>query len=242
MRAYRVLLVDDEYLALKLLENFIKELPELEVVASVKSPIEALDLLNRSSIDILFLDVQMPTLSGVNLLKSLPKRPATIFTTAYAEHAVDAFDLDAVDYLLKPFAFERFLQAVNKAKDHLQHSSEPNRTLSAGRLDTTTAGHKDFITIKADTRLVKVPHQELLFIEGLKEYAKLTTEKENLICLERLKNLEAQLPAYKFMRFHKSFIVNLTKVTAMEGNRLEIKGHLIPVSREKKKEVMERLF
>ncbi|MEO1438295.1 MAG: LytTR family DNA-binding domain-containing protein [Bacteroidota bacterium] len=236
MSAFRVLVVDDEYLALKLLETFIQELPELVIVASVKSPIEALDILNRESIDILFLDVQMPTLSGVNLLKSLPKRPATIFTTAYAEHAVDAFNLDAVDYLLKPFAFERFLQAVNKAKDHLTSRAKAQSLPSPGK------EKKDYLTVKSDTRLIKVPYHDLLFIEGYKEYAKLITVHETIICLERLKNLESELPANQFMRVHKSFIVNLSKVSAMEGNRLEVRTHKIPVSREKKKAVLEKLF
>lgn len=228
----KTLLIDDEYLALNLLEEFISKLPELEVVGKFKSPIQALDVLQRGQIDLLFLDIQMPSISGVNLLKSLPQAPVTIFTTAYADYAVEAFDLNAVDYLLKPFSFERFLQSVQKAKEHPQLRPPtlivPNES-------------KDFFTIKVDGQLTKVRFDDILFVEGLKEYVRLVCRNARLVTYERLTNLEDILPD-NFMRVHKSYIVAKDKVEALEGNRLVIGDHKIPISRDKKEVVVQEVF
>ena len=234
MQKIKVLLVDDEYLALQLLEKFVKEVPQLELVAKTKSPVAAQNILKQESIDLLFLDIQMPTLSGINLLKNLQNPPLTIFTTAYSDYALTAFDLNVVDYLLKPFSFERFLQAVDKAKTQL-----PNQTL------LTTANSKEapiFLSVKADGKIVKVFFDDILFIEGLKEYVKIVCETENIVTFERLKNLEAILPANQFLRVHKSYIINTAKVTSIEGNLLTIGTHFIPISRGKKEMVVRRIF
>jgi len=159
MQKIKVLLVDDEFLALQLLENFVKEVPELELVAKTKSPVEAQNILNSENIDLLFLDIQMPTLSGVNLLKNLKNPPLTIFTTAYSDYALTAFDLNVIDYLLKPFSFERFLQAVDKAKTQLSKSTSTNR--QEGSI---------FLSVKAGGKIIKIFFDDILFIEGLKEY------------------------------------------------------------------------
>lgn len=226
----KTLLIDDEYLALNLLEEFISKLPDLEVAGKFKSPIQALEVLQTGQIDLLFLDIQMPSISGVNLLKSLPQAPVTIFTTAYADYAVEAFDLNAVDYLLKPFSFERFLQAVQKAKSQLQAP-----TL------IVPAQSKDFFTIKVDGQLVKVRFEDILFVEGLKEYVRLVCRNARLVTYERLTNLEDILPD-NFMRVHKSYIVAKDKVEALEGNRLVIGDHKIPISRDKKEMVVQEVF
>jgi DNA-binding LytR/AlgR family response regulator len=158
MKTYKILLVDDEYLALNLLEQFAKELPDLELVGKCKSPIQALDVLQRDAIDILFLDIQMPVLSGTNLLKTLQRPPATIFTTAYSEHAVEAFDLNAVDYLLKPFSFERFLQAVNKAKDFLNKKGTPQYSahFEGQKSENEAESTKEYMVAKVDGRIEKI--------------------------------------------------------------------------------------
>lgn len=228
----RTLLVDDEYLALNLLEEFTGKLPELELVGKCKSPMQALEVLHAGTVDLLFLDIQMPSISGVNLLKSLPKAPVTIFTTAYADYAVNAFDLHAVDYLLKPFSFERFLQAVQKAKEH--PSLRP-ATLVIPRES------RDFFTIKVDGLLTKVRFDDILFVEGLKEYVRIVCRDARLVTYERLANLENILPD-NFLRVHKSYIVAKDKVASMEGNRLVIGTHKIPVSREKKDAIVEEVF
>jgi len=231
MQKIKVLLVDDEFLALQLLENFVKDVPELELVAKTKSPIEAQHILSRDRIDLLFLDIQMPTLSGVNLLKNLKKTPLTIFTTAYSDYALTAFDLNVIDYLLKPFSFERFLQAVDKAQRQLSTSNP---------IHIKDSPH--FLSVKANSKIVKVFIDDILFIEGLKEYVKIVCATENIVIFERLKNLEAILPADQFLRVHKSYIINTAKVTSIEGNLLTIGTHFIPISRGKKEMVVKRIF
>lgn len=228
----KTLLIDDEYLALNLLEEFAGKLPELEVVGKCKSPVQALEVLGQEKIDLLFLDIQMPSVSGINLLKSLPQAPVTIFTTAYADYAVDAFNLNAVDYLLKPFSFERFLQAVQKAKEHPQ--------LRPATL-VIPKESKDFFTIKVDGQLTKVRFEDILFVEGLKEYVRIVCRDARLVTYERLSNLENILPD-NFLRVHKSYIISKDKVSSLEGNRLIIGDHKIPISRDKKEKVVEEVF
>ncbi len=234
MKPIQALLVDDEYLALKLLENYLEQVPDIEVLAAVKSSMKALEVLGSQPVDLLFLDVQMPALSGNNLLKTLRNPPVTIFTTAYAEFAPEAFDLDAVDYLLKPFSFERFLQAVNKAREQIRwrrrRPSDP---------PTPTSNH---LTVKVDGKMLRLSYDDILFIEGLKEYVRFVCRSGRYVSLWSMKNLEAALPSERFVRVHKSFIVNAEKVCALEGNRLEIEGHKVPVSRQKREEVVHRLF
>ncbi len=229
----KTMLVDDEYLALNLLETFVEKVPSLEIVAKTKSPIEAVAILQREEIDLLFLDIQMPTLSGNNLLKTLKHPPLTIFTTAYTDYALEAFELDAVDYLLKPFAFERFLQAVNKAKQLLPiPATEINSTLI----------EKGFFSIKVDGKIVKIYYDDILYVEGLKEYVRIVCKEGRFVTLESLKNLEAILPQDQFIRVHKSFIVAKKQVQSVEGNQLEIGPKKIPISRGKKDTIVRVIF
>jgi len=238
MKKIQTLLVDDEYLALKLLEDYISKLPDIEIADMVKSPLKAIEILTNKRIDLLFLDIQMPTLSGTNLLKTLKNKPVTIFTTAYSEYAAQAFDLDAVDYLLKPFSFERFLQAINKAREQLSM----NNQLVENPVATESGVSTGFITVKADGKFVKINHSDILFIEGLKEYVKIVCKNGYFITLESLRNLEVILPDAKFQRVHKSYIASLEKITALNGNMVEIENYEIPVSREKKEEITKIVF
>ncbi|MCI4669461.1 MAG: LytTR family DNA-binding domain-containing protein [Bacteroidia bacterium] len=239
MDKIRTLLVDDEYLALKLLGEYSKNIPELEIVDRVKSPIKALDILNKQTVDLLFLDIQMPTLSGNNLLKTLKNPPLVIFTTAYSEYALEAFDLNAIDYLLKPFSFERFLQAVNKAKE--QHYLRYQEKTSPAPAPIPSP-NKDYFSVKADGKIVKVFFEDILFIEGLKEYVRLICKDQRLVTLESLKKLEEILPSEEFIRVHKSYIVARKRVKSLDGNMLEIGQHKIPISRSKKEEIVEWIF
>jgi len=238
MKKIQTLLVDDEYLALKLLEDYISKLPDIEIADMVKSPLKAIEILTNKRIDLLFLDIQMPTLSGTNLLKTLKNKPVTIFTTAYSEYAAQAFDLDAVDYLLKPFSFERFLQAINKAREQLSM----NNQLVENPVATESGVSTGFITVKADGKFVKINHSDILFIEGLKEYVKIVCKNGYFVTLESLRNLEVILPEAKFQRIHKSYIASLEKITALNGNMVEIENYEIPVSREKKEEITKIVF
>lgn len=232
----RTLLVDDEYLALDLLEEFLSRVSGFHIVAKLESPLEALRILQSEPIDLMFLDIQMPVLSGSNLLRSLPQPPATIFTTAYDEYAVEAFELNVIDYLRKPFSFDRFAQAVHKATLHLKRQDEESALLAS------STSSKEYLTLKMEGKLVRVNFSELLYIEGLREYVKVVTTRGNYVVLESLKNLSAKLPEDQFMRIHKSYIASLDKIEALEGSSLVVAGFSIPVSRDRKQELIDRSF
>lgn len=229
----RTLLVDDEYLALNLLEAYAQQVPELELVGKEKLPMKALERLQNEPIDLLFLDIQMPILSGNNLIKILPNPPLVVFTTAYAEYAIEAFNLNVVDYLLKPFPFERFLQAVQKARQLMNARQSPG----------SPPADVNFLSLKVDGKLVKVALDDILYIEGLKEYVRFVcTGNRKYVTLESLRNLEEQLPAQQFSRVHKSYIVAHNKVGALDGNMLEVGTVKIPISRGKRDEIVEEIF
>ncbi len=231
----RILLVDDEYLALQLLEEYLGRLPNVELVDKCKSALVAMNVLQKEVVDLVFLDIQMPSLSGVELLKSLAHPPVVVFTTAYREFAADAFDLNAADYLVKPFPFERFLQAFQKAQAELNRRHLPAELIVPEK-------SQDFITIKVDGRLVKVRFDDILFVEGLKEYVRIVCRGERHVTLERMKNMEEILPAYQFMRVHKSYIVSKSAVKALEGNQLVVDDHKIPISRSRREDVVQAIF
>jgi DNA-binding LytR/AlgR family response regulator len=225
----RILLVDDEYLALNLLEGYVQQVPGAKLITKCKSALEALDVLQQEEVDIMFLDIQMPSLSGVDFLQSLDKPPATVFTTAYRDYAVDAFALNAVDYLVKPFSFSRFLQAMHKAIQYQQK----------GQAASTAT---EYLSIKVDGKLVRVKISEIIYVEGMKEYVRIVGENNKYVTFERMKNMEDILPVDQFMRVHKSYLVARKKVTVMEGNMLEVAGTKIPVSRSLRSQIIEELF
>ncbi len=232
LNTLRCLIVDDEHFAIQLLEKFVADTPGLEVVATCKSPVRAIELLQSEPVDLLFLDIQMPIMSGTNLLRSISRIPVTIFTTAYPQHAAEAFDLDAVDYLLKPFSFDRFSHAVQKAREVIRARQEDAPEQVQGTL-----------VVKADRAWVKVPFSDIRYVEGWKEYVKIFTGKEKLITLESLNNLEATLPGTHFLRVHKSFIVARNQVQKMDTDALLLlDGTRIPVARARKKDVQTTLF
>ncbi len=229
MSNIRCLLVDDEHLALALLEKYISQIPDLEVVGLCKSPIRAVELLQQEAVDLLFLDIQMPFLNGINLLRSISNKPVTIFTTAYTQHAHEAYDLDAVDYLLKPFPFERFCHAVQKAREAL-------------RLRRAPAGPEGMLIVRSERRLVKIPYDEIRYVEGWKEYVKIHTAEGKVVTLESLNHLEEILPLEHFLRVHKSYIVARAYVTQLEGSDLIVGKARIPVSRARRNQVVDILF
>lgn len=228
----KCLLVDDEHLALALLENFIQRLPDLELVEKCRSPIRAVEVLQSQPVDLVFLDIQMPLLNGINLLRAVSHRPVAIFTTAYAQYAHEAFDLDAADYLLKPFSFERFEHSVQKARSVLQSRNVAGPDHPVG-----------YLTVKADRQWVKIPLTDIRYVEGWKEYVKIFTTAGKVITLESLNNLENTLPAAHFLRVHKSFIVARAAVRRLDGDELLLAdGTRIPVARARKREVTAALF
>lgn len=225
----RCLLVDDEHFALALLEQHLRRIPDLELAGVCKSAVRAVEALQRDPVDLLFLDIQMPVLSGLQLLRNISKRPVTILTTAYAQFGQEAYDLDVVDYLLKPISFERFEHAVQKARDLLQLRQPAFRP-------------EGFLTVKADRRWVKIAYGDILYIEGWKEYVKIFTETEKIITLESLNNLERTLPPEHFLRVHKSFIVARQRVRQLDGDALLVGAARVPVARARKRGVVEALF
>ncbi len=225
-----VIIVDDEPLAQEVLETFISKFPNLNLIAKCNNAVEAFETLNANDIDLMFLDIQMPQITGVEFLKTLPNPPKVIFTTAYTEYAVDGFELNAIDYLLKPISFERFAKAVNKAVEKNTTSNENNPTL----------GEKtNFIFVKSDKKLIKVRFSEIFYIEGLKDYVILHTPNGRIVTLQTMKSLEDRLPSDIFMRIHRSFIVNINKVDILEGNTVYIQKKSIPIGKNYKDALLE---
>ena len=227
----KCVIADDEQLARNLVENYVQKVPFLELVATCKNGIEVADILQGQDIDLLITDIQMPELLGTDLIKSLPNPPLVIFTTAYKDYAVEGFELNAVDYLLKPFAFERFLAAANKAKE--QHESQFHKDIDL---------KKDYLTIKADHKLYKVRYEDIRYIEGQREYVSFYTPKGRITALMSLKRLEESLPAELFIRCHKSYIINKDMVEALEGNSLTIQDKSIPIGQSYKEQVVREVF
>ncbi|MEE9439013.1 MAG: LytTR family DNA-binding domain-containing protein [Saprospiraceae bacterium] len=208
----KAIIVDDEPLALDVLENYISQLPEIDLVKRCENAIEANEALKNNDIDLMFLDIQMPQITGIEFLKSLPNPPAVIFTTAYPDFAVEGFELNALDYLLKPISIDRFMKAVNKVSDKTESTAPFTSSEMKG----------DFFFVKADKKLIKVNFDEIIYIEGLKDYVIIRQEAGRVITLQTMKSLEKKLPDHIFRRVHRSYIVNINKIKAVVGNMLEV--------------------
>ena len=235
----RCLIVDDEPLALDILETFIERLDNLELVCRCNNAVEAYNCLQTEQIDLIFLDIQMPKLNGIDFLKSIPNPPKVIFTTAYRDYAVEGFELNVLDYLLKPIAFDRFLKAVAKVQP------EPRPVVvTAAPAELVPAGvsFKDaFIYLKADKKMVKVMLADILYIESLKDYIRVKTETKEIISYQKISFLEEKLPTDKFLRIHRSFIVSLDKIQAFSATAVDIGKTEIPIGRFYKNEVLQIL-
>ncbi len=237
MQKLNVIIVDDEPLAIDVMKTYVEKVPELHLVKSCNNAFEANEAINQNSIDLIFMDIQMPQLTGIDFLKSLTKPPMVIFTTAYSNYAIEGFELDAVDYLLKPISFERFLKAVNRAIDEYGKSHPTKKP----ELEPKEA---DFIFIKADKKLIKVKYDDILYIEGLKDYVIIRIkDATRVITLQTMKSLESKLPADKFKRIHRSYIVGISKIEALVGNMVEVqeKGQVkhLPVGKNYRDELLE---
>lgn len=221
-----VIIVDDEPLAQEVLETYVSKFPALNLIAKCSNAVEAFDVLNKNNIDLMFLDIQMPQISGIDFLKTLPNPPQVILTTAYSEYAMDGYELNVVDYLLKPISLDRFAKAVNKAVAKELQENEPSLPAS-----TETA---DYIFVKADKKLIKIRFDQINYIEGLKDYVILHTPNGRVVTLQTMKSLEIKLPSDIFMRVHRSFIVNLANISIIEGNTVQIEKKIIPIGKNYK--------
>lgn len=233
------IIVDDEPLAQDVLETYIEKIPELNLVGKCNNALEANEMLKNKDVDLMFLDIQMPQLTGIDFLKTLSKPPMVIFTTAYPNYALDGFELNALDYLLKPISLERFMKAVNKAQEQfdLHHREAVSSTAEAGEEGS------NFIFVKADKKLVKVNYDDILYIEGLKDYVIIRMDQDRVITLQTMKSLEAKMPQDRFKRIHRSYIVNLDRINAVVGNMVEIvekkETKHLPIGKNYREELLE---
>jgi len=228
---YKCLIIDDEPIAIKVIKEHLSRFENIVCVQGFTKAIDAIDLLNKESIDLLFLDINMPGISGIEFLKSLTNPPKVIFTTAYRNFAVDAFELDAIDYLVKPISFERFLKSINKFLSTYQLKS---KTKEPDNID------KDYIILKSEKKNYKIKFEELLYIESLDNYIKVHMNDSSIICYESLSGIEKELPS-NFMRIHRSYVINMDKINVFTSSYIEIGDRRFTIGRNYKEEVFKRI-
>lgn len=236
MSELRCLIVDDEPLARKLIAGYVEKISGWIIVAQCKNAVDAYEILVREKLDVIFLDINMPVISGVDFYRSLKDPPCLIFTTAYPEYAVEGFELEAVDYLVKPVTFERFLKAVGRIHERI--SAGYRNEYDPGRAMITPL--PEFIFIKHFSKLVKVQFDDILYLEAQKDFVKFVLKSEELLAGMTMKEAEDILPAARFLRIHRSFIVSVKAITAMFGNTIEVGTHQIPIGANYKEGVMEK--
>lgn len=226
---YSCLIIDDEPPAIRILERFLLDAPELQVLGTYTNARDAMAAIRQAPPDLVFLDIHLPDLSGIALLKALPNPPLVIFTTAYPNYALEGFDLQAIDYLLKPFSPERFLRAVNRALDHLtlhQRPPEPSQ---------------QYLTFRADRRIHRIPTQEIRYLQAYGDYVRIATTQGKHTPKITLAELEQQLPTSQFIRIHRAYLVNLAAVNYLEGNALYLGTEALPVSKHLRSAVIKAL-
>lgn len=234
MKKYTCILVDDETLARELLAVHLDKIPNIEIMATCSNAIEAKFAIEKHQPDILFLDIQMPNLSGLELLRMLKKKPATILTTAFSEHALEGYELDVLDYLLKPIEFERFFKAVSKAVEWLDRGQPAQQPIAP-----TTEPPAEYFFVKTDYKTVKVVFSDILFIEALQKYVRIHCAGQRIVTLLSMSQLEEMLPRSRFLRIHRSYITNLEKVGGINGNMVLVEKHQLPVSKGHREELLE---
>lgn len=227
----KYLIIDDEPIAHRIIEGYCQKLPYLEKVGNCYDAFEAMQFLNQTQVDLIFLDINMPELSGFELLKSMPDPPVTIVTSAHKEFALEGYELDISDYLLKPFSFARFLKAMNKTV---------GVKMPAAPVPNTEKGSTHFF-IKGDKKIHQIQTEHILFVEAYGNYTKIYLREEMILSHEKISALEESLPANEFLRVHKSFIVATKKIKTIEGNRIFIEEHKIPIGQTYKHGLMKRI-
>lgn len=232
----KCLVIDDEPLARKGLKEYIGEVDFLQFAGEFNHPLKASELLGRGEVQLLFLDIQMPKISGIDFMKTLQQAPPVIFTTAFPQYALDGFELNALDYLVKPVSFERFLKAALRAKEYYEVRQKNEAELQA------MSGFADYFFIKTDSKLVKILWDSVLVVEALQNYVIIHTTEKKYITYLTFKSVEEYLPPTRFLKVHKSYLIALNKVDSIQGNEIRIGPHTIPVSRNLKDEVMEALL
>lgn len=228
------IIVDDEPIAREILENHLKKIHNIHIIGSCKNAIEAFNMINSQNIDLIFLDINMPEISGLSFARSINKNIKIIFTTAYREYAVDGFDLKAVDYLLKPISFERLFQAVHKFEsESFPFESDTSKDIGPEK--------SDFFFVRSDRKMIKINFSDLNYIESLSDYVKIYVNEKTIITRETISSIEAKLPKKDFLRVHRSYIVAISKIESFTQEFIEINKKAIPISRSYKNDVKHRL-
>lgn len=233
-KTYKALIIDDEPTAREILESHLQKIDLIEVVGSCKNAMEGFSKLNEASIDLVFLDINMPEITGLSFAKTLSKNTKVIFTTAYREYAVDGFDLQAVDYLLKPISLERLIKAINK----FMGESIPVEVSSEKEIHSES---NDFIFVRSDRKMIKVDFEDILYIESFSDYLKIHTSEKVITTRETISNIETKLPHKKFMRCHRSFIVSIPRIDSFTNEYIEINKTAVSISRSYRTNVLKRL-
>mgnify|MGYP000278814997 FL=1 len=229
----KCVLVDDEPLAIKVLQNYFANFSDFEIIGTFNNSLEALDFINNNTVDTLFLDINMPMMTGFELISVMENKPKVVITTAFREFAAESYDLEVLDYLVKPIPLPRFIKCINKITT--EFSLKNNIKIETGRIDT-------HIFIKVDKKMVKINIDEILFIEGMKEYIKVVTLEKTYITHKSLTSLSDELPLDQFIRIHKSYTIAINKVKSIEGNRIQIHSFIIPIGRNYSKDVKSRIL
>jgi DNA-binding LytR/AlgR family response regulator len=228
------IIIDDEPLARKGLKEYIDDVAFLSLTGDFDSPLKAMDLLHKENVHLIFLDIQMPKITGLQFIQSLQQAPPVIFTTAYSQYALDGFELNALDYLVKPISFERFLKAAMKAKEYYELRGQNK----SGETSTVT----DYLFIKVDGKLVRLLYDDILFVEAVQNYVTIHTKEKKLLTYLTFHSIEEFLPPHLFVKTHKSYLVALSKIESIDGACIQIGSHAVPISRGQKDEVMERIM
>lgn len=226
------IIIDDEPLARKGLREYISDVEDLELAGEFDNALSAASLIASGSVQLLFLDIQLPKITGLDFFKTLTQAPPVIFTTAYPQYALEGYEVNALDYLVKPISFERFLKAVQKAREYYEWR----------HLQSSPADAADYFYVKADNKLVKIAYQDVLFVEALQNYVVIHTPDRKYMTYLTFRSVEEYLPTSLFCKVHKSYIVSMAKIDSIEGNDIKIGAHHIPISRNLREEVMDRLL
>ncbi|MET3025851.1 LytTR family DNA-binding domain-containing protein [Flavobacterium sp. UW10123] len=229
----KCVLIDDEPLAIKVLENYFTNFTDFEVIGTFTNSLEALDFINSTPVDAVFLDINMPMMTGFELISLIENKTKVIITTAFREFAAESYDLDVLDYLVKPIPLPRFIKCINKITT--EYNLKNNIKVETSKGDS-------HIFIKVDKKMMKINIEEILFVEGMKEYIKVVTPDKTYITHKSLTSLSEELPADRFLRIHKSYVIALNKVKSIEGNRVQIQSYNIPIGRNYSKEVKNKIL
>jgi DNA-binding LytR/AlgR family response regulator len=236
MNKIKCVLVDDEPLALDVLESYIQRVDGLELTARCENALKAFEVLRNQTIDLIFLDIQMPKLNGIDFLKTIQNPPKVIFTTAYRDYALEAFDLDAVDYLLKPIPFGRFLKALSKAFGQINSSTQHTGNIT-GNEEYEPYISTDTLIVKSDKKMIKINLKDIIYIESLKDYVIIHLSDKRVVTKQKISFLEQKLMENNFIRIHRSFLVSASKIDAFTPSHIEINGQELPIGRSYKSEV-----